>query len=307
MTIRFLRIFTFLMCALATGIADARTLHVGNHSFALSQTKYTTPSLAFAIPNEATWYAPLTPQSLINTLHIKYNDTTYSICEPFTDTVNYTYDNDGRLIGADQNLYLMLNGPNAYIDTLFYPTSNTRVIMEGSTSKGGTFFSARTAKNNNMFSFMYPGTADVYTFRTDYKNVYTLFSMQHPESKRIKVDKNKNVTTVYYLEDDTQQRVSQTQGNFSVPVSLTLFIIHDYEAGLHSTGYKESGQNTKIYYTKIWSNGADESTLVRNMVPVPACMRIGDFVVPENGMWDIVNQQFYGNSGTGSFIYGKEE
>ena len=65
----------------------------------------------------------------------------------------------------------------------------------------------------------------------------------------------------------------------------------------------DESPNKRFYYFKIWDN----DVLVRDMVPVPACMRIGDFIVPENGMWDIVNQQFYGNSGTGSFIYGKEE
>ena len=40
------------------------------------------------------------------------------------------------------------------------------------------------------------------------------------------------------------------------------------------------------------------------MVGVPCGLKIGDFVVPENGMWDIVEQKFYGNMGTGEFIYG---
>jgi hypothetical protein len=44
--------------------------------------------------------------------------------------------------------------------------------------------------------------------------------------------------------------------------------------------------------------------LVRHFVPVPCGLKIGDFVVPENGMWDIVEQKFYGNDGTGEFIYG---
>ena len=42
-------------------------------------------------------------------------------------------------------------------------------------------------------------------------------------------------------------------------------------------------------------------------VPVPIGLKIGDFVVPENGMWDIVEQKFYGNMGTGEFIYGVDE
>ena len=55
-----------------------------------------------------------------------------------------------------------------------------------------------------------------------------------------------------------------------------------------------------IYNTKIY----EDDVLVRHFVPVPCGLKIGDFVVPENGMWDIVEQKFYGNMGTGEFIYG---
>ena len=58
-----------------------------------------------------------------------------------------------------------------------------------------------------------------------------------------------------------------------------------------------------MYYAKIWDN----DTLVRHFVPVPCGLQIGDFVVPSNGMWDIVEQKFYGNMGTGDFIYGVDE
>ena len=39
-------------------------------------------------------------------------------------------------------------------------------------------------------------------------------------------------------------------------------------------------------------------------MPVPRGLQVGDFIVPENGMWDIVEQKFYGNMGSGEFIYG---
>jgi len=57
----------------------------------------------------------------------------------------------------------------------------------------------------------------------------------------------------------------------------------------------------KLYGFKIYEN----NTLLYNFVPVPAGLQIGDFTVPSNGMFDIVNQQFYGNQGTGSFKFGQ--
>ena len=56
----------------------------------------------------------------------------------------------------------------------------------------------------------------------------------------------------------------------------------------------------KIYYFKVY----DKGKLVRNFVPVQQGAKIGDFVVPDNGMWDIVEQKFYPNAGTGRFTYG---
>ena len=59
----------------------------------------------------------------------------------------------------------------------------------------------------------------------------------------------------------------------------------------------------KIYFCKFYEN--DE--LKRHFVPVPAGLKIGNYTIPSNGMWDIVTQQFFGNSGTGEFMYGKDE
>ena len=46
--------------------------------------------------------------------------------------------------------------------------------------------------------------------------------------------------------------------------------------------------------------------IIRTMVPVPAGLRIGDYTVPSNGMWDMMEQKFHQNSGTSEFIYGRE-
>ena len=51
----------------------------------------------------------------------------------------------------------------------------------------------------------------------------------------------------------------------------------------------------KIYYAKIWNN----NTLVRDFIP---CYRKSDNVI---GLYDLVNNQFYTNAGTGTFIIGE--
>ena len=52
----------------------------------------------------------------------------------------------------------------------------------------------------------------------------------------------------------------------------------------------------KVYYFNIW----DEGQLVRKYVP---CYRVSD---EEAGLYDLVENTFYGNSGTGDFVAGEE-
>ena len=52
----------------------------------------------------------------------------------------------------------------------------------------------------------------------------------------------------------------------------------------------------KIYACKIWDN----EVLIRDLIP---CYRISDNVI---GLYDIVNDVFYTNSGTGTFSKGAD-
>ena len=56
-------------------------------------------------------------------------------------------------------------------------------------------------------------------------------------------------------------------------------------------------------YSVIITSGSD---VVMHLVPVPAGLQIGDYTVPSNGMFDIVSQKFYGNSGKGEFEFGTD-
>ena len=79
---------------------------------------------------------------------------------------------------------------------------------------------------------------------------------------------------------------SFTYQAFTCPYTLTLFAIH------RSTVF--CGQQ-KVYSCKIYDNG----TLIRDYVP---CKNSAGVV----GLYDLVNDKFYTNSGTGDFIAGPE-
>lgn len=323
------------MCALAAGIADAHTLHVGNKSFALSQTKYTTPSLAFGVGNEV-WYAPLAPIFINESLHFRYKNIPFSVDVPddypdllaeyncpqiFTDTENYTYDENGRLIGADENLYLQSTGTQI-IDTAYLPKELTRVEAilriprDGWASVGqncdGQLFGAVDQVNSTVLEInfggcdgnawqeytLYPWICVNGTANCPINNLKISLETKASKSEVIVDAKNKIAKYGSFQKNFTQAK--RTAGT----VSIAIF---GYKK-LFATGkteYRYYNRNSRLYIYR--AKILEDDVLVHHFVPVPACMRIGNFIVPENGMWDIVNQQFYGNSGTGSFIYGRDE
>lgn len=68
-----------------------------------------------------------------------------------------------------------------------------------------------------------------------------------------------------------------------------------------STGFQS---DYYIYTVKIY----ESDVLLHHFVPVPSGLHIGDYVVPSNGMWDIVTQQFFGPvAGSGNFLFGSDE
>ena len=78
---------------------------------------------------------------------------------------------------------------------------------------------------------------------------------------------------------------------------VSIYIGSSFNKYGQATGYPTF---RKVYEYKFWDLNQN---LIRHFVPVPTGLKIGDYTVPSNGMWDIVEQKFYGNSGTGEFTY----
>ena len=62
--------------------------------------------------------------------------------------------------------------------------------------------------------------------------------------------------------------------------------------------------NRWVRYYKLFNK---DGNLVRYFVPVKKGLTIGTYTTPSVGMFDIVEQQFYGNEGTGEFLINKDE
>ena len=304
-----MRRILIVLLMMVAGVAHARILHVGDNTIKLSQTKNTTPALHVRVGGEI-WYGAMSPTFVQKTLHVRYNGGDYSVvdCAPFKDTLNYTYDEDGRLIGANENMYLESTGTQ-WIQTNYWPTAGTSAQVEVIVTKtsgnqcyggcSGSFKSGSFVRVPHMyFAPLMNASGGAATY---YFNSYHVTSLHMSNGDRVNgyLSVNpENTGAISIIKNLTtgDEKETKQSGYLEAETTITLygtgrFISMDVPGELSWA---------KMFYYKIWQG----DTPVRHFVPVPCGLQIGDFVVPENGMWDIVEQKFYGNSGTGEFVYG---
>lgn len=146
---------------------------------------------------------------------------------------------------------------------------------------GTTFlFGAQQSSNTTRYCLCVSSSG---TLRNDYGTQYTSIDTVQ-KGVRYTADKNKNVFT-YSGSTKTWTQNAETFSNPMMPMRLfSRYYTSDY-------GYLKG----KIYNLKLYDNG----TLVRNFIP----SRNSSGVL---GMYDIVNNKFYTNLGTGTFVGGAE-
>ena len=161
-----------------------------------------------------------------------------------------------------------------YIDTGFKPDSNTRIIVDMALTSTGTnyAFGARSSSTSRAFALTTNANEG---WRLGY---YSTFGsdVDHDKNRHI-IEVNKNVLSL-----DGNVIVTATEREFDCAYSLCLGAV---KASSMYLG------NTRFYSCKLYDNG----TLIRDLVP---CINSDGAV----GMWDKVNNKFYGNAGTGEFI-----
>ena len=170
--------------------------------------------------------------------------------------------------------YIQTSGTQ-YINTGVVPSPNSRVICDfQATDKDSEnhIFGSRQSSSSRAFAFSIRSSG---TWRFGYGSGYT--GSKSADTNRHTVDVNKNVCTldgsVLYTKD-----YEEFTGAYTIHISA-----------VKAAGIYEG--RAKIYSCKIY----DDGTLVRDYVP---CTNADG----EVGMWDKVNDVFYGNAGTGKFI-----
>lgn len=178
--------------------------------------------------------------------------------------------------------YIQSSGTQ-YINTKFKPNQNTRVqcvfeLLESGRAYG--IFGSRTAFKNTAFNFFaYANNKDMQDEYGYDSNIPMVSSLALYE-----IDKNKNFTTINNIEHTFP--LTTFQSNYE------MYIFAVNTSGSPNTTVNQLG-SLRIYSCKIYDN----DNLIRDFVP---CKTLTGTV----GLYDIVNQAFYTNVGTGSFIAG---
>ena len=171
-----------------------------------------------------------------------------------------------------------------YIDTGFYHNQNTRVVMEammtGATANAWLFEGRTSSAANAKGVFFYQSGG--LQFAADYNNSssnrYRFTSVALTD--RLAIDYDRNKITI------NNESYTFTETAFQSPYSLTLFACNTAET---IAGYAMM----RLYSCQIYDNGE----LIRDFVPCTNDQ--GD-----TGLYDLVNEVFYHNFGSGEFTAG---
>ena len=219
------------------------------------------------------------------------NDATINLYMASTQRESYieiTMDEDSPDSGNGYTLleYIESTGTQ-YIDTGFVPNQDTRVVMDFEYTKviSGTqqgVFGARVALRDAMFLMWTEndnaGWRDGYGAELEYPLGPSI-------SGRNVVDKNKNVLSV-------NGAVTHTATYETFNSNYSLYLLTTNNGG--SPMIDSYPTYARIYSCQIYDNGI----LVRDFVPAK---RDSDGTI---GLYDSVNNTFYGNAGSGSFTAG---
>ena len=185
--------------------------------------------------------------------------------------------------------YIHLDG-NQYINTLYIPNQSTKCILDANiTYKNETYaiFGSRKSISGAAYTLWYINTYFRYDYRIGDAGQYTTrnFSGRHT----IETNKNKVV-----LDGKTIITIS-TVSNFDTTNPLALASTYSNTTYGDENNYDTRRMIADVYSFKVYDN----EQLVRDYIPV----KMNDGQV---GLYDLVENKFYGNSGTGSITAGPE-
>lgn len=200
--------------------------------------------------------------------------------------INYGIDEKNMLPEEYQQVEYIESTGTQYIDTLIKANQDTKVEAElqfTNTTEMFDVFGSRTSATENNFEVIQPGGAIGIDFE-NYQNNRLLIKCNAEEllKKYVYVISNKELAIGLYKQDVI------VYNEFETPESIYIFDVSGNPNGFGKA-------YARLYYFKMWNN----NSLVRDFVP---CYRKVD---GKPGLYDLVNDVFYTNQGTGDdFIVG---
>lgn len=178
------------------------------------------------------------------------------------------------------------------IYTGVFPSDNTRIVEENAQtditaySREGVQW-VFTSPDNGMFSYGTTSALDTFRSRIGVAGV------SEWRSTGISVDTNKHK---WDLSSGSQKFDNQEYATDSFPSTTITGDICVFGRRLDLNPNNDEHAKLKVYSCKIY----DGQTLVRNFVPVRS------IATGEGGLYDTVENKFYGNDGTGTFTKGAD-
>lgn len=178
-----------------------------------------------------------------------------------------------------KRLEYIQSGGTQYVDTLLKPNQDTRVVMDlqilESHSGEGHLCSARSTSGGPFWILYYNNSKYTTRYGTQAGVSFSL-----TDRNRHIFDKNKNVTKIDSIAIEGNYETFSVNANIPLLCRLT---------GTTTDAFLSAN----LYSCQIYDN----DTLVRDYIP---CQNASGAV----GLWDAVNEEFYGNAGTGTFAAG---
>ena len=181
--------------------------------------------------------------------------------------------------GYTQLEYIQSSG-SQYINTGFKPNQDTKIsiTVDFPLSRTTWLYGGRTSAGSNSLGFL---CEDGSRYRFDYASSVNALTVKPTGKFTIDSDKNK-----CYINGELV--FTATYKTFTSPVNMYIF-------NNNNNGSLSGGSSAKLYNCSIYNNGV----LIRSFIP---CKNASGTV----GLYDSINNQFYQNAGSGTFIAGPE-
>ncbi len=285
------KILVIFLLILAPTICWGYALRIGNASIPAHAEKFGMPSFNIMTDNGSVYHIPMVRKNLTNTLHVMYDNAVYSACIGTKTHVGHHWFVGDCLVGADDDVYLKIqndvtNGYLNNIDTGVNWLDSSRVVF----TVGYRHIETPPRGYEDRAMFFASSSAFPNVLGTNYITYSSgIVSLNNRAPRLLRVFPD--LTCAQFKE--------RTKQTFDIN-----YVATGEDTIVFGSWWDEYWSRTMNWYDVVIYNG---DTLLGHFIPVPAGMVIGNYTVPANGMWDVVGQKFYGNSGTGDFIYGVDE